>query len=337
MGKFLQKPGKIWTLSIIDSLSAGYRFITGRLYLLVIPILLDLFLWFAPRLSIAPALEGLAELYRQAAQMEELSGDLVAMAEQASDLMGQVGQQSNLFNLIVSSTLFHVPSVMILIEPLPTASVRELSGAFGIGFLTLGLSFVGLYVGVLYFGLLGDGLPIGNGAKSRSGAEFVALSLRRLMRTLLLVVAVIFLFLAILIPTSLGVTFIAIISPALASLLMALLSGLIFIALFYLYFATAGIVLDDLSTMDAVGRSVRLMRSYFWPAVGFIILINLIGRGFSLIWVPLMDFAPIGILVAIVGNAYIGTGLAMALLVFYRTRTMMIEDDHSFEEMMETI
>lgn len=324
-------------MGIIDSLSAGYRFVTERLYLLIIPILLDLFLWFSPRLSIAPVLERLAELYNQAAQMEELSGDLAVMADQASALVTELGQQSNLFNLIVNSALFHVPSVMILSAPMPDANIQELSGVTGIGLIILGLSLFGLFAGVLYLGLLGDQLPLGNGVKSRSMAEFFAVSIRRFMRAVLLVVAVIVLLLALLIPVSLGVTFIAIVSPALASFLMALLSGLVFVALFYLYFSTAGLVLDDLPAIGAIGRSVRLVRSCFWPAVGFIILINVIGRGFSLIWLPIMNYSPFGIIVAIVGNAYIGTGLAMALLVFYRTRFMTIENDHSFEEIMETI
>lgn len=324
-------------MSIIDSLSAGYRFVTGKLYLLLLPIALDLVLWVAPRLSIGPLLEQVAEIYRNEAQLDELSNDLSTMAEQASEIFVEVGQQSNLLNLLVSGSLFHMPSIMAVAEPLPNVAIREISNPGSVIALFIALALVGLFGGVVYFGLLADRLPIGAGARSLDWAEFLMLSLHRWAKTVLLIIVVTIGLIAILVPVSLGATLIALLSPSIASLLMALMSGLAFVAFFYLYFSTAGLVIDDLTIMNAISRSVQLVRSSFWPTFGFIILINLISRGFSLIWMPLTSYVPAGTVVAIVGNAYIGTGLAMALLIFYRTRTIMMDGTTTLEEILEQV
>ncbi len=56
--------------------------------------------------------------------------------------------------------------------------------------------------------------------------------------------------------------------------------------------------------------------------LGFIVLSNIIGLGFALLLVQIAAVSPWVALVTIVVNAYIGTGLSMALLVFYRSRAL---------------
>jgi hypothetical protein len=70
----------------------------------------------------------------------------------------------------------------------------------------------------------------------------------------------------------------------------------------------------------AIGRSLRLVQENFWPTLGFILLSNLITLGIALLLVQLASIALWSALAAIVINAYIGTGLSLALLVFYRSR-----------------
>ncbi|MBA2448513.1 MAG: hypothetical protein H0V51_10865, partial [Chloroflexi bacterium] len=39
---------------VVDTLSAGYRIVNRRPWLVLGPVALDLFLWFGPRVSVAP-------------------------------------------------------------------------------------------------------------------------------------------------------------------------------------------------------------------------------------------------------------------------------------------
>ena len=50
-------------MSIIDSISTGYRFVSQRPALLLLPLLLDALLWVLPRWSISPLLARLADFY----------------------------------------------------------------------------------------------------------------------------------------------------------------------------------------------------------------------------------------------------------------------------------
>ena len=71
-------------LGVIDSLSAGYRFLGRRLELLLIPVALDILLWLGPRFSVAPLSERLAGFYAEAARMEGVPPDMAAMTAQVA-------------------------------------------------------------------------------------------------------------------------------------------------------------------------------------------------------------------------------------------------------------
>lgn len=321
-------------MGVIDSLSAGYRFVTVRIYLLILPVLLDVLLWNLPRLSIASLFERLARLYEGLVQVDEISADLVTMTEQIAVMLVAMGEQSNLFNLLVNRSLLHVPSIFVFAGPLSAATPWEISNLWTIASLIGFLSLLSVFVGVVYLGLLAEGLPIGSGGRSRDWVTFVLLSFRRWWRIILFALALSVALFVLMIPLSLGLTLLALLSPGLASGITMLLSGLIFVIFFYLYFVTAGLVMDDLSVKQAVTYSVRIIRNNFWSAFVFIVLINLISLGFSLLLVPLVEFVPIGTLAAILLNAYIGSGLAMALLVFYRTRALMLNGSVTLDEIM---
>jgi hypothetical protein len=116
---------------------------------------------------------------------------------------------------------------------------------------------------------------------------------------------------------------VTLISPAAGTLLTPFLVDMVMIGFLFLYFVTTAIVLDDLPVIAAVMTSVRLVRTNFPSVLGFVILVTLIGTGISLLLTSVAVYEPVGTIAAILLNAYIGTGLTMALLVFYRTRLLL--------------
>ena len=313
-------------MGIIDSLSAGYRFLFRRPQLLLIPVLLDLFLWVMPRLSIAALAARLAAIYDEAATMAEMPSDMVTLFNQLSQMLTEWGQSSNLFNMLVSNLLFHVPSLMTVLQPLTDGSVVELSSPSVIVLLALCFGILSIFIGVLYISLLAQNLPIGEGVKRVTVAEFTQAIIGQWLRAILFVLAVAVGLLAIYIPASIAMALLSLASPALGSLAGVMFGGLTLFIFFYLYFATVALVMDDLSIREAMVRSFRLVRDGFWPTLGFVVLVNLISLGFTLLLNPLAGSPPVGTLLAILGNAYIGTGLVLGLLVFYRTRHLQLND-----------
>jgi hypothetical protein len=108
-------------------------------------------------------------------------------------------------------------------------------------------------------------------------------------------------------------------------LLVMLVSGTGMVIFFYLYFVSAALILDNLPVHRAIMQSFVVVRNNFWATLGFILLNFVIMLGYSFIMASLAEIEPVGTVAAICLYAYIGSGLAMALLVFYRTRILKQE------------
>jgi len=72
----------------------------------------------------------------------------------------------------------------------------------------------------------------------------------------------------------------------------------------------------------AIVQSFVTVRNNFWSTLSFVILYTVISLGFGSLLINLAALTPIGAIIAILAYAYIGTGLTMGLLVFYRTRLL---------------
>ncbi|MSQ33989.1 MAG: hypothetical protein EXR60_06210 [Dehalococcoidia bacterium] len=114
-------------------------------------------------------------------------------------------------------------------------------------------------------------------------------------------------------------TILAAVAAPLTALVVFLATALALWALLYLSLADKALFLSRSSPAEAIRRSVLLVRGHFWPALGLFILVNLILQGTPLAW-RLITGHPVGALVAMLGNAYIGTGVMAGTLVFYRDR-----------------
>ena len=311
-------------MGVIDSLSAGYRFLGRRIELLIIPVLIDLAIWFLPRLSMGTLFGQLADLYGAMAATEGMPSELAEMATQVSPFVAEYGNATNLWRMLANQTLVHVPSMMRVMGPMPGQGVIQIGSWPAVVAIFFVLGALALLLGVIYLTMLAQRLPIGHSAKAASAGTFasdVMGSWAKIMGfVILLGLGLMTLYLAVNILAIPILLFL----PAVATALAFGLFVLTFLALVFFYFVTAGIVLDKLSIREGIAHSVMLVRSNFVATLFFILVTNLIAVGFSIILSSIGRAAPVGTVTAILVNAYIGTGLAMALLVFYRTRWLKL-------------
>ena len=71
--------------------------------------------------------------------------------------------------------------------------------------------------------------------------------------------------------------------------------------------------------LQSVWNSMIMVRRNLWPTLGIILLTNVLGAGLMLIWQRLV-FASWGMVIAIMGNAFVGSGLVAAVMIFYMDR-----------------
>ena len=315
-------------LSIIDCLSAGYRFLGWRIELLIIPVLLDFALWLGPRIGVAPILNDIAATYTAAAGMDELSADMRMTLDQFAESVRAMGDYTNLADALVSGAAFHVPSlgpVGVTVNSTVIAIANPLA-ALLLWFL---FGLVGVFLGVLYLGLLARRLPIGGMAHANLGG-FLGATLWHWLRAVGFVLFTFVVLLMIYIPVAFVISILILISPAMGGLVAASAGMVLFVfflvCLFFLYFVSAGIVMDSLGIWPAVVRSVQLVRANLLATLGFIVLSTMIGLGIAVLLAQLAQTSVWLHVVAIFVNAYIGTGLALAFLVFYRSRLLKAQE-----------
>ena len=108
-------------LGIIDTISAGFGMVNKRLWLIIIPILLDVVLWLGPRISIAPlvnrALDGyhrlLVESSSQIPSQDQLTSEQIEeVYRQTKEVVEPIGHVN-----LVGVLAWQVPSQMKMAMP----------------------------------------------------------------------------------------------------------------------------------------------------------------------------------------------------------------------------
>jgi hypothetical protein len=334
-------------LSIINSLSSGFEAITKRIWLISIPVLLDLYLWMGPKLSIYPlvkrALSTIVTLPPNASPEE------ILVLTETRELLEQASQSFNAFSFLIirklgipslispnpwletlgitlnisSLVTFQAPEASFLSQPLPVVEVQSESVFLGLYIL---LSLVGMLIGCSYLGLIAQ--------EVRDNQMNVAHLLRRVWiwwaRVVLMALLILMGLLTLGVPLLVTIALLSLLSKNLAQLIgnFSIVSSLwVGIWLYvYLFFFVNALILNDTGILRAVWNSFSVVRRNFWPTIGLMLLMGLIGAGFSIIW-RMLSTSSWGTLLAILGNAYISGGLAAAGFTFYRDRYVAWQEE----------
>jgi hypothetical protein len=302
---------------VIDTLSAGYEVVNRHAWIILIPIVLDLFLWLGPQLSagrlISQTLSRLAPLGPGGA-----SARLLDQAQQRE--LVEVAEGFNLLAALAPSmvSVVGVPSLVAMLgirDPLQSTPVETWGAAAAIFF---GALAVGMLLGSLYYAILAQQVRDGAVSLTRLAGDAVR-SWLRVVEYLVLLGGLGILF-------GLPIGFLAVgaalLSPALGSLaLSAVMMALVWVGI-YLFFVPNAIFLSQVGPLQAVKNSVAVVRINFWGAVGIVLLITLVLLGMGRVWDLAADriAGPWGLAVGILGNAYIASGLVAASMRFYRER-----------------
>jgi hypothetical protein len=297
---------------LIATLTAGFELTTAHIWLIVLPCVLDVFFWLAPRLSVA----NLAQK-NLAALVEEPTTQEAAM--QLIELAAQVNVLTSL-----SVPLIGVPALMggAIPEktPLPVRVV-EMENMWLWMLVFAGVTLVGLLLAATYLKLIG--LSMRSEEEEAPGfIAFVVSVLKSAIR-----------------PFGLGIVFLTLLFivwlPLLPiAFLVSLLAGSLFVLVLlagfvlvvtYLSLSVPGIVLNERPLFRSVWESIRLVHRNAMQTTNLLLIVVLIGAGTNLLW-RIADDGSWITLVSIAGHAFISTALVAAIFVFYRDRWTLSQD-----------
>ncbi len=306
-------------IGVIQSLSSGFDLVTRHPELMLLPILLDAFLWLGPRLSAYPLFRALIGFMNSPDMMEALGPTSAQQMDPLFKLLDQTGQAFNLFWWL-SPALLGVPALMVGV-PVPKVpsglpKVWAISSGLTYFALFLGLSVAGLALSAVYWGMLASRVR-----EEPLGLRHIAGLWWGLFKIVILLTAVV---LILGFPIALATTLTALVSPLVAQFVVLLgLSAMIWM-LFYLAFTVHGVALRQVSVLQAVRASVLLMRLQFPSTAGLIFVALAVYIGLGFVWdIPPADswLRAAGIL----GHAFVATGLFTATALYYMDRTRPVE------------
>ena len=304
----LKPPSK--PIGVFQSLMAGFDKIAAQPLLILPPLILDLFLWLGPRLTVNSIVQDLLDLLVVPPGSDE------AMIEQVTlfrSITSDLGQRLNLFAMAsnlpagISSLM---TSRMPILTPYGASMEIPVQGVVTVLLILFVLTFIGQGLGTQFHLWIAHQLAQGEELANRWKAwvKMVVLAI------LLYALGIIF---------GLGIAFIASLFSAVSvafGIIIAFLGfTLVFWVFIYLFFTPHGIVRYKMGIMRAMLESATLVRWNLLPVVGYL------GASFIISWLTSQAWILPSedswfLLLAILGHAFVSATLLAGSYAFYQGR-----------------
>lgn len=309
---------------LINSVVVGFNAVAANIRLIVIPVMLDLFLWFGPHLRVKNLL---LPWYEEWANTVSLAGsaDMRELARISREVYPVVLEHFNLVSMVRTWPI-GVPSLLAPLgtinTPLGTAPFSEIPSGES-GFLAwVGIMLAGMVLGALYFGSIAN----------CTAEQPIATTPRRLLwsigQTILLAVLMVVAAFLAAIPAMLLLTLISLINMAVAQIIVLVLTFFLLWALLPLVFSPHGIFSYGLSAVHSVLTSLKLVRRYLPGAGMFLAILIVLSEGLNFIWQAASENSWM-MLVGIVGHAFISTALLAASFIYYQGGMRWMQENQS--------
>jgi hypothetical protein len=308
---------------VFATISAGFDLITKHLWLLLFPVIFDIFYWLGPRLRFQTLIEQFLEMLPAEGAVLDLPAQLTTIAP-----------QTNLFTTL-SVQLIGIPALMVGLAPETTPiepQVIELESWLSWFGLFVIFSVVGLLVTAIFYTLIASAISKQTpGMNQMSAGQWGKRAISSWVRLIGLVI--LFLFIAMILYTPLIIigSVLLVINPALGSI--AALAGIFLMSwvVIALSMAPFGIVLNGRPVVKAVVESTRLVQTHL-PSVLYL-LIAIFFIGVILDWLLFaVENGTWLTLINIAGHAFVSTALVAAVFIFYRDRYKLMFDPNSSYE-----
>ncbi|NLN69387.1 MAG: hypothetical protein GX142_01170 [Chloroflexi bacterium] len=301
---------KIQSPSIIQALIAGFNTIANKPGLILIPIILDLFLWFGPAWRVDHLFSPLAQGFTQLPGANV--GEFLPVFEDYQAVMQEILAN---FNLAVSLRTLPVgvPSLMVskpsFLNPIGQPLTFSLESSFQFLITWLLFIFIGYFLGSLYFQSISKQIVSydQDNFKSllKSFLQIVLMPILLLIVTVILSVPLIFL-----------VAFVVALSPLIGQLLLTLSMIFILWAIIPLIFTPHGIFLYQQNLIAAMITSINVVRISMSKTIWFFFASYLMVEGLNYLWrSPNVDnwFLFVGIF----GHAFIVSAIIAASFHYF--------------------
>lgn len=309
--------------NLIGAIRSGFDAITNHIWLILFPIILDLFLWIGPRIKLTSLINNTSEeLFRVSASQDP---SLVELLGPMQEIWAEFAEQ---FNMLVLLRSYPVGiTSLVVAKSAATSPVADLVGSWEIGSLWgvllafVVISLIGIAGGTLFFLVVAQAAVIGDISWKQAFSEWLWSSLQMFFLAILWTV----IFLVITIPGSFLLSLVILSGVSYGQCALLIFAGAVFWLILPLVFSPHGIVLNQNSFFESVKISANLARKTLPSTVLFVLAVFLLSKGLDILWSypkPTSWFLLVGIL----GHALVTTGLLAASFVYYRDALRWMEE-----------
>ncbi|HKI54630.1 MAG TPA: hypothetical protein VJ987_10940 [Anaerolineales bacterium] len=299
---------------IFGSLKAGFDIVTNRVVLILIPLGLDLFLWFGPRLSVDGLLSPfIVYMFDQIRQ--NVTGTDLEIVLQRQTVFVEWLRDFNLLSLLSKAQWFPVGISSLSAQSLPVANPLGLENVIAISSIWV---LLGAAVVLIPLGWIGGGVFFRQVSVSvQSEGEAGISLLRSIVQTVFLCVLCVVLFMILLIPLSFGIGLLALVNPAVANIAVLVVAFFSFWLIVPLFFTPHGIFIRKQNALYSILSSLRMIR-FSLPTSGmFVLSVFILSQGLDILWSAPKSESWLA-LVGFAGHAFITTAMLAASFVYYR-------------------
>lgn len=334
-------------ISVLAALTAGFEAVTARLDLILPPLVLDVFLWLGPHLSVKSLWQSALDAFptppgAEATVVENLESLRAVLTDYAAtfNLFSTLSAAPTLNSAVLSilsmlqldpewlgreqnSVLgfspLGLPSLLAgrapLVHPGGAALVWQVNDLFSYFLLWGAFVLFSLFLGAWYLG--------GIAQQVRDARLDFRQRLSRVWGDWARVTALSVLALIVTVALGLPLAVVALIAGALLPSLFWLMASLGWTVwmwgLFYTGFTMHGILLQKRNIFGAVWDSVRLVQANLPGTLGLFLLVTITSLGLGVVWNYPPDDSWL-LLIGLAGHALISTALVAATFVFYQDR-----------------
>jgi len=312
-------------IGFFSSVWKGIEYVNAHPGVIIIPVLLDAFLWFGPHLSIYTLVNPIIHSITSAALSNPANATMI-------DALKQAAEHFNLFSLLAFIPLVP-PSLMSGAIPDQTPFgnpvVLPVANWLEVILLAAGLILLSLWIGSLYLVLAGGA--------ARNESWSLRDALGRWARTALvmfLLCASFFLLIVVfIIPILFLLSLVTVASPGIGAILSQLFfflgGGFMFWIILFFMFSMHGTVLYRDGMMAAVWNSVNTSRWMYPVSIWISLLMILLNFLTSSVWSLAPDNSWAGA-VGVVGSAYTSSVIVMASMAYYIDKRRWIDEVRTY-------
>lgn len=300
--------------NLFASLRAGFDAVANHLAVILLPVLLDLWLWLGPHVRIKTLLSDFQTYLVSSPNWDAIQSG--AILETYQVMLEEAALRLNLM-MSLRSFPIGVPSLMAARLPIEVPGGAPLFWEISNGWVVIGLVFalflIGLGIGSLYFSLVAQA-AIGGKVEWRK-------TLRNwpwaMLQVLSLTLALLIVLLVISLPTSCALSVISWGGISLGQVGILLFIGIMMWMAFPLVFTPHGIFADHNNVLYALRRSIRVTRLTLPTTALLFLAILVISEGLDILWRVPAENSWLTLL-GMGGHAFVTTGLLAATYVYYR-------------------